>query len=157
MTDVGALAGLRILEIADQQGEYCGRLLAGMGADVVKIEPPVGSPTRRFPPFHHDVADPDRSLHFWHYNVGKRSVVVDLETAEGRQRLQRLAAALQNFTAQLDALSPPVDYQVAVTTTTVSERLGACGPAGDPYAAATINRPPPSCGTSAAVARRASA
>jgi len=45
---------------------------------------------------------------------------------------QRLAAALQNFTAELDALSPPVDYQVAVTTTTVSERLGACGPAGIP-------------------------
>jgi len=59
----------------------------------------------------------------------------------GRQLLhvgkqQRLAAALQNFTAELDALSPPVDYQVAVTTTTVSERLGACGPAGDPNAAA---------------------
>ena len=92
MTDVGALTGLRILEIADEKGEYCGRLLAGMGADVVKVEPPAGSPTRRFPPFHHDVADPDRSLHFWHYNVGKRSVVVDLETAEGRQRLQQLAA-----------------------------------------------------------------
>ncbi|MGZ6126426.1 MAG: hypothetical protein ACXWLR_15765 [Myxococcales bacterium] len=61
-------------------------------------------------------------------------VVDDSFSMSGKQ--QRLAAALQNFTGQLDALNPPVDYQVAVTTTTVSERLGACGPAGDPSAAA---------------------
>ena len=60
-------------------------------------------------------------------------VVDDSLSMSGKQ--ERLAAALQNFTAQLDALQPPVDYQVAVTTTTVSERLGACGPAGDPNAA----------------------
>jgi hypothetical protein len=60
-------------------------------------------------------------------------VVDDSPSMSGKQ--DRLAAALQNFTSQLDALSPPVDYQVAVTTTTVSERLGACGPAGDPAAA----------------------
>jgi hypothetical protein len=61
-------------------------------------------------------------------------VVDDSFSMSGKQ--QRLAAALQNFTGDLDALVPPVDYQVAVTTTTVSERLGACGPAGDPSAAA---------------------
>jgi len=61
-------------------------------------------------------------------------VIDDSFSMSGKQ--QRLAAALQNFTNDLDALKPPVDYQVAVTTTTVSERLGACGPAGDPNAAA---------------------
>src|SRR5690242_6072437 len=61
-------------------------------------------------------------------------VVDDSFSMSGKQ--QRLAAALQNFTSQLDALNPPVDYQVAVTTTTVSERLGACGPSGDAAAAA---------------------
>src|SRR5258707_11883727 len=61
-------------------------------------------------------------------------VIDDSPSMSGKQ--QRLAAALQNFTSQLDALNPPVDYQVAVTTTTVSERLGACGPAGDSSAAA---------------------
>lgn len=60
-------------------------------------------------------------------------VVDDSYSMSGKQ--QRLAAALQNFTAQLDALQPPVDYQVAVTTTSISERLGACGPAGDSAAA----------------------
>src|SRR5437868_15456904 len=52
-------------------------------------------------------------------------VVDDSFSMSGKQ--QRLAAALQNFTGDLDALNPPVDYQVAVTTTTISERLGACG------------------------------
>jgi len=60
-------------------------------------------------------------------------VVDDSLSMTGKQ--ERLAAALQNFTAQLDALKPAVDYQVAVTTTSVSERLGACGPAGDANAA----------------------
>jgi hypothetical protein len=60
-------------------------------------------------------------------------VIDDSFSMSGKQ--ERLAAALQNFTAQLDALQPAVDYQVGVTTTTVSERLGACGPAGDANAA----------------------
>jgi hypothetical protein len=64
-------------------------------------------------------------------------VVDDSGSMSGKQ--QRLAAALQNFTNELDALQPPVDYQVAVTTTTVSERLGACGPAADPHAAAACD------------------
>ncbi|HEY2028996.1 MAG TPA: hypothetical protein VGH20_07280 [Myxococcales bacterium] len=60
-------------------------------------------------------------------------VVDDSASMSGKQ--DRLAAALSTFTSQLDALEPPVDYQVAVTTTSVAERLGACGPAGDPNAA----------------------
>jgi hypothetical protein len=64
-------------------------------------------------------------------------VIDDSFSMSGKQ--DRLAAALGNFTAQLDALAPPVDYQAAVTTTTVSERLGACGPAGDPNAAASCD------------------
>src|SRR6266853_1820512 len=64
-------------------------------------------------------------------------VVDDSFSMSGKQ--QRLASALQNFTAELDALRPPVDYQAAATTTTVSERLGACGPAGDANAAQQCN------------------
>jgi hypothetical protein len=60
-------------------------------------------------------------------------VVDDSTSMSGKQ--ERLAAALADFTAELDALRPPVDYQVAVTTTTVAERLGACGPAGNANAA----------------------
>src|SRR5256885_3036260 len=52
------------------------------------------------------------------------------------QKQDRLAQALQNFTAALDALDPPVDYQAAVVTTSIFERFGACAPDGNASAAA---------------------
>jgi crotonobetainyl-CoA:carnitine CoA-transferase CaiB-like acyl-CoA transferase len=73
----GALNGLRVVELVDESAEYCGRLLAGLGADVVKAEPPDGSPSRAIGPFLDDDPGPDRSLAFWADNVGKRSVLVD--------------------------------------------------------------------------------
>ena len=45
------LHGIRVLELADETGEYAGRVLAGLGADVVKVEPPEGETTRRIGPF----------------------------------------------------------------------------------------------------------
>ena len=64
-------------------------------------------------------------------------VIDDSFSMSGKQA--RLAAALQNFTTALDSLKPPVDYQVGVVTTTISERFGACGPAKDPAAALHCN------------------
>ncbi len=89
----GFLDGIRVLEIGDELGEYCGKVLAGLGADVVRVEPPGGEATRRYGPFYHDEPDPSRSLYFWHYNLGKRSVELDLDTAGGRQGFAQLAAA----------------------------------------------------------------
>jgi len=89
---VSALAGIRVVELADAHGEWCGRLLAGMGADVVKVEPPGGAPTRRIGPFAADEAGVERSLYFWHFNAGKRSVVLDLEDPAQRARLRALIA-----------------------------------------------------------------
>jgi crotonobetainyl-CoA:carnitine CoA-transferase CaiB-like acyl-CoA transferase len=86
----GMLAGLRVIEIADERAEYVGLLLAGLGAEVVKIEPPEGSGTRRIGPFLEDRPGPERSLFFWNYNRGKQSVVLDLEQVPGRERLLHL-------------------------------------------------------------------
>src|SRR4051812_16251577 len=61
-------------------------------------------------------------------------VVDDSLSMSGKQ--DRLAQALAGFTTQLDALRPPVDYQVAVVTTSIFERFGGCGPDGNPNAAA---------------------
>jgi benzylsuccinate CoA-transferase BbsE subunit len=88
----GALAGLRVLDLADPSGAFAGRLLAGLGADVVKVEPPGGDPTRLQPPFLPDVADPERSLFFWFYNAGKRSIVLDWRSTAGTAELRRLAS-----------------------------------------------------------------
>jgi crotonobetainyl-CoA:carnitine CoA-transferase CaiB-like acyl-CoA transferase len=70
------LDGIRVVETADELGEYCGLVLAGLGAEVVKIEPPEGSSTRRIGPYCGDVADTEKSLFFWAYNRGKKSVCV---------------------------------------------------------------------------------
>src|SRR5215467_464495 len=88
----GSLTGIRVIEIADEQAEYCGLTLAGLGADVLKIEPPGGSPTRRIGPFYQDKPDPEGSLFFWQYNRGKRSVVLDLDRRRDREKLLSLLA-----------------------------------------------------------------
>ena len=80
----GPLTGLRVLELADEKGQFCGKLLADLGADVVKIEPPGGEPCRRTGPFLDDIPHPDRSLSFWYYNTSKRGITLNLETTDGR-------------------------------------------------------------------------
>ena len=88
----GPLTGIRVVELADEQAEYCGLTLAGLGADVVKVEPPGGSPTRRIGPFYEDREDPERSLFFWQYNRGKRSIVLDLRQERDREQFRALVA-----------------------------------------------------------------
>jgi benzylsuccinate CoA-transferase BbsE subunit len=96
MSDVeplpGPLAGLRVLELADEKGHFCGKLLGDLGADVVKIEPPGGEPCRNVGPFVDDTPHPERSLSFWYYNTSKRGLTLNLATAEGRWLFGRLAA-----------------------------------------------------------------
>jgi crotonobetainyl-CoA:carnitine CoA-transferase CaiB-like acyl-CoA transferase len=88
----GPLTGLRILELADEKGQFCGKLLGDLGADVVKIEPPGGEPGRYVGPFLDDIPHPERSLSFWYYNTSKRGITLNLETADGHRLFGRLAA-----------------------------------------------------------------
>ena len=83
----------RILDLTDRRAAFCGRLLADYGADVVKVEPPAGDPSRRLGPYPGDVPDAGRSLDFMFYNTNKRAITLDLETAPGRALFRRLAAA----------------------------------------------------------------
>src|SRR5712675_1668719 len=87
----GPLAGLRILELANETGQFCGKLLGDLGADVVKIEPPGGELCRDIGPFLDDIPHPERSLSFWYYNTSKRGITLNLETADGSGLLGRLA------------------------------------------------------------------
>src|SRR5574337_1781324 len=84
---------LRVIDCTDLRGALAGRLLADLGADVVKIDPPSGDAGRGRPPFAGDVADPDRSLPFLYRNANKRAAVIDWTRAEGRERFARLCAA----------------------------------------------------------------
>ena len=83
----GMLDGIRVIEVADERGEYIGLLMAGLGAEVIKIEPPEGNATRRIGPFLDDQPGPERSLFFWHYNRAKKSVVLDLRETAGQSSL----------------------------------------------------------------------
>lgn len=86
----GPLTGLRVLELTDAIGQFCGKLMADMGADVIKIEPPGGHHTRTIGPFLDDIPHRERSLSFWHYNTSKRGLTLNLEATEGKDLFRRL-------------------------------------------------------------------
>ena len=87
----GMLSDYRILDLADDKGDYCAKVLGDLGADVIKIEPPGGDPSRSIGPFYKDIPDPEKSLHWWAYNTSKRGITLDIETADGKDIFQRLA------------------------------------------------------------------
>ena len=91
-TGPGMLAGLRVIEVADERAEYTGLLLAGLGAEVIKIEPPEGNATRRIGPFLDDKPGLERSLFHWNYNRAKKSVVLDLQSEAGKASMLKLLA-----------------------------------------------------------------
>jgi len=84
------LSPYRVLDLTTERGLLCGQLLGDLGADVIKIEPPGGSPARRLGPFLDDQPHPDRSLYWWAYNRNKRSITLDIDRPEGRDLLKRL-------------------------------------------------------------------
>lgn len=86
----GPLFDIRVLELCDEKGHYCGKLLADMGADVIKIEPPRGETARRIGPFVDDIPDVNRSLYFWYYNTNKRGITLDIRLPDGRDLLRQL-------------------------------------------------------------------
>jgi len=88
----GALEGVRVVELSHERCCFAGKLLADMGADVIVVEPPTGSPMRGYEPFAQDDPDPERSLYWWHYNTSKRGATLDLETARGRELFRQLCA-----------------------------------------------------------------
>ena len=88
---VRPLTGIRVVDLAVDRGELGGRLLSDLGADVVMVEPPEGSPSRRLPPL--DPLTPEHSLFFTMRSCGKRSVVLNLGTADGRASLEALLAS----------------------------------------------------------------
>jgi crotonobetainyl-CoA:carnitine CoA-transferase CaiB-like acyl-CoA transferase len=87
-----SLENLVIVEIGDQMGDYAAMLLAGLGAEVIKIEPPRGSPSRSIGPFASPTPDPEQSIFFWRYNLNKKSAVLDLEQPAAFGALRRILA-----------------------------------------------------------------
>jgi crotonobetainyl-CoA:carnitine CoA-transferase CaiB-like acyl-CoA transferase len=87
---VQLLAGYRALDLTDLSGQLCGKLLADLGVEVVKLEPPGGDPVRRLGPFKDDLPHLEGSLRFAYLNSGKLSLTLDYAQPAGRELLLRL-------------------------------------------------------------------
>jgi crotonobetainyl-CoA:carnitine CoA-transferase CaiB-like acyl-CoA transferase len=86
----GMLSAYRVLDLTNQNGYLCGKMLGDMGADVIKIESPRGDSGRKTGPFYQQIPDQEKSLYWFAYNLNKRGITLDIETTDGRQILSRL-------------------------------------------------------------------
>ena len=84
------LSPYRVLDLTNEKGYLCGKILGDLGADVVKVELPGGDPARNIGPFYHDTPDPEKSLYWFAYNTSKRGITLNTETTDGREIFNRL-------------------------------------------------------------------
>ncbi len=84
------LGDIRVLDLSDEKGVYCGKLMADLGADVLRIEPPGGHAMRNLGPFVDDEPDTQKSLYWFHFNTSKRGITLNLENADGRKLFRQL-------------------------------------------------------------------
>jgi crotonobetainyl-CoA:carnitine CoA-transferase CaiB-like acyl-CoA transferase len=85
MTRTRMLQGYRALDLTDDKGFLCGKILAELGVDVIKVEKPGGDPSRLTGPFWHDQVEPEKSLYWLSYNSSKRGITLDLDRGDGKQ------------------------------------------------------------------------
>ena len=85
-----ALSGIRVLDVTEDRGLYVGKMLADLGAEVIKIEKPDGSKAREVGPFKDDKTGLENSLYFINFNTNKRSITLDLHSLAGQDIFKRL-------------------------------------------------------------------
>jgi benzylsuccinate CoA-transferase BbsE subunit/naphthyl-2-methylsuccinate CoA transferase subunit len=84
------LAPYTVLDLTDEKGVFCGRILADLGADVLKLEPPGGDPSRKIGPFYKDIVDPEKSIHWFAYNANKRGITLDIKKERGKALFKKM-------------------------------------------------------------------
>lgn len=160
----GMLTPFRVLDLTDEKGLLCGKILGDLGADVIKIERPGGDAARCIGPFYKDEPDPQKSLFWFALNTSKRGITLNLESADGRDIFKSLVktadfviesyapgylASLGLGYADLDAIKPGI-IMVSITP------FGQTGPyrdwkgadivawamSGEMYGWGDIDRPP---------------
>ncbi|MGB2694260.1 MAG: CoA transferase [Dehalococcoidia bacterium] len=87
-----ALGDVRVLDLTGEIGSYCTKLLADLGADVIKIEAPGGDAARDVGPFYHDEHGREKSLYFFNLNTSKRGITLNLDDPQGRAAFEKLVA-----------------------------------------------------------------
>jgi crotonobetainyl-CoA:carnitine CoA-transferase CaiB-like acyl-CoA transferase len=119
----GMLSRYRVLDLTDEKGLLCGKILGDLGADVVKIEKPGGDAARNMGPFYHDEHNSEKSLFWFAYNASKKGITLNLETDQGKEIFKRLVKSsdvvIESFTlgymeslglgyAELETINPGV-------------------------------------------------
>ncbi|MEE8374679.1 MAG: CoA transferase [Dehalococcoidia bacterium] len=84
------LDSYRVLDLTDDRGALCGKIMAELGADVVKVERPGGDPARNVGPFFHDTPNPEKSLNWFAFNINKRGITLNIETKDGQEIFRKL-------------------------------------------------------------------
>ena len=84
------LSACRALDLTDENGFLCGKILADLGADVIKVEKPGGAPSRRTGPFWADIPHPEKNLYWFAYNSNKRGITLNIEASKGKEILKEL-------------------------------------------------------------------
>jgi crotonobetainyl-CoA:carnitine CoA-transferase CaiB-like acyl-CoA transferase len=131
----GALTGYRILDLTDSRGAYCTKLLADMGADVVKVEPPDGDVGRNMPPFLNGEPHPEKSLYFLYRNANKRGITLNIESDEGKDILRNLAESadvlVENYEpGYMDSLGLGYDVLQGINPKLIMASITEFGPDG---------------------------
>ena len=119
MESSGPLSNVTVVELANERTQFCGKLLADMGADVIVVEPPEGSSLRHYGPFYDDVPDVNRSLPFWYYNTNKRSATLDLTTSDGLLLFESLCSRADVL---LHAVSPGDAQELSLDIAGIASR-----------------------------------
>ncbi len=83
-------SNLKVLDFTGELGPYVGKLYAGLGADVIHLEPMTGDPLRQIGPFVKNNPDPERSIPYLYYNSGKRGMAINLDEADGVEVFREL-------------------------------------------------------------------
>ncbi len=99
------LQGIQVLDLADEKASFCSKLLADLGARVIKIEKPGGDPSREIGPFINDFPNPERSLSFFHNNTNKLGITLNLGHEHGKKvflkLLQKTDVVVETFPGYL--------------------------------------------------------
>ena len=137
MKGSASLSNLRVLDFTGELGPYAAKLYAGLGADVIHIEPVSGDPLRSIGPFYGNIPGMERSLQFIYYNAGKRGMALDLKTEKGREVFLTLCRGadvlIESFTPGfLDGLELSYDVLSAVNPKLVQTSITPFGSFG-PY------------------------
>ena len=134
----GFLESYQVLDLTDQKGHLCGRILGDMGADVIKIEPTGGDLSRHTGPFINNEPDPEQNLNWFYTNANKRGVTLNLEKIEGKEIFMQLVGQadliIESFKpGYLEALGLGFDKLCEIKSDIILTSISPFGQSG-PYA-----------------------